>query len=379
MSISLRNTLRKIPSFSFGKRTIVSSTAIDPNLLQIYHTAYPKAKLPYPELEFGKTFTDHMFICHYRNNEWQTPEIKTYQPLTLDPSASVLHYGQAVFEGMKAFKDSQEKIWLFRPDQNFKRINRSAHRLQIPEFPKKYFFDGIKQLVKLDQAWIKKGEGNSLYIRPFVFASQPTVQASASDEYIFMIICAPVSTYYSGGDINVLIAEEYSRAANGGVGFAKAAGNYAAQFYPTSEALKKGFQQIIWTDANNHEYLEEAGTMNIFFKINDSLITAPTNDRILDGVTRKSIIEIAKSNGIKVEERPIKVSEIIEAHKNGNLQEIFGTGTAVVVLPIKSFSYRGVSYKTNGIDELAIALKKQLIGIQYNQLEDLFNWTVKVD
>ena len=194
-----------------------------------------------------------------------------------------------------------------------------------------------------------------------------------------MIICAPVSTYYSGGDINVLIAEEYSRAANGGVGFAKAAGNYAAQFYPTSEALKKGFQQIIWTDANNHEYLEEAGTMNIFFKINDSLITAPTNDRILDGVTRKSIIEIAKSNGIKVEERPIKVSEIIEAHKNGNLQEIFGTGTAVVVLPIKSFSYRGVSYKTNGTDELAIALKKQLIGIQYNQLEDLFNWTVKVD
>ena len=194
-----------------------------------------------------------------------------------------------------------------------------------------------------------------------------------------MIICAPVSTYYSGGDINVLIAEEYSRAANGGVGFAKAAGNYAAQFYPTSEALKKGFQQIIWTDANNHEYLEEAGTMNIFFKINDSLITAPTNDRILDGVTRKSIIEIAKSNGIKVEERPIKISEIIQAHESGNLQEIFGTGTAVVVLPIKSFSYRGVSYKTNGIDELAITLKKQLIGIQYNQLEDLFNWTVKVD
>jgi branched-chain amino acid aminotransferase len=333
----------------------------------------------FDNLVFGKTFTDHMFICHYRNNKWQTPEIRPYQPLTLDPSASVLHYGQAVFEGMKAFKDSQEKIWLFRPDQNFERINRSAHRLQIPEFPRKYFFDGIKKLVKLEQAWIKKGEGNSLYIRPFVFASQPTVQASASDEYIFMIICAPVSTYYSGGDINVLIAEEYSRAANGGVGFAKAAGNYAAQFYPTSEALKKGFQQIIWTDANNHEYLEEAGTMNIFFKINDSLITAPTNDRILDGVTRKSIIEIAKSNGIKVEERPIKVSEIIEAHKNGNLQEIFGTGTAVVVLPIKSFSYRGVSYKTNGIDELAIALKKQLIGIQYNQLEDLFNWTVKVD
>jgi branched-chain amino acid aminotransferase len=233
--------------------------------------------------------------------------------------------------------------------------------------------------VKIDQAWIKQGEGNSLYIRPFVFASQPTVQASASDEYIFMIICAPVTTYYSGGDINVLIAEEYSRAANGGVGFAKAAGNYAAQFYPTSEALKKGFQQIIWTDANNHEYLEEAGTMNIFFKINDSLITAPTNDRILDGVTRKSIIEIAKSNGINVEERPIKVSEIIEAHENGSLQEIFGTGTAVVVLPINSFSYRAKSYKISITNSLAITLKKQLVGIQYNQLEDSFDWTVVID
>ena len=194
-----------------------------------------------------------------------------------------------------------------------------------------------------------------------------------------MIICAPVTTYYSKGDINVLIAEEYSRAANGGVGFAKAAGNYAAQFYPTSEALKKGFQQIIWTDANNHEYLEEAGTMNIFFKINDSLVTAPTNDRILDGVTRKSVIEIAKSNGINVEERPIKVNEIIEAHKNASLQEIFGTGTAVIVLPINSFSYRAKSYKISTTNSLAITLKKQLVGIQYNQLEDSFDWTVVID
>ncbi len=349
-------------------------------MIDIQQTSKSKIDtVDFDNLVFGKIFTDHMFICHYKDSNWQTPVIKPYQAITLDPSTSVLHYGQAVFEGMKAFKDDQEKIWLFRPDENYKRINRSAHRLQIPEFPEKYFFEGIKNLVKIDQAWIKKGEGNSLYIRPFVFASQPTVQASASDEYIFMIICSPVSTYYSGEDINVLIAEEYSRAANGGVGFAKAAGNYAAQFYPTSEALKKGFQQIIWTDANKHEYLEEAGTMNIFFKINDSLITAPTNDRILDGVTRKSIIEIAKSNGINVEERPIKVSEIIEAHRNGGLQEIFGTGTAVVVLNINSFSYRGISYKTSVTNNLATALKKELLGIQYNQLEDSFNWTVIID
>lgn len=333
----------------------------------------------FKNLVFGKTFTDHMFICHYKKGQWQAPEIKPYQPLTIDPSASVLHYGQAVFEGMKAFKDDQGKIWLFRPDENYKRINRSAHRLQIPEFPENYFFEGLNKLLQLDQDWVKQGAGNSLYIRPFVFASQPTVQASASDEYIFMIICAPVSTYYSGGEINVLIAEEYSRAANGGVGFAKAAGNYAAQFYPTSEALKEGFQQIIWTDADQHEYLEEAGTMNIFFKINETLITAPTNDRILDGVTRKSIIDIARHKGITVEERPIKVIEIVEAHQNGSLQEVFGTGTAVVVLPINSFSHQGISYKLPKETTMASALKKELVGIQYNKIKDPYQWTVAVN
>jgi branched-chain amino acid aminotransferase len=258
----------------------------------------------FENLIFGKTFTDHMFLCHFRDGKWQTPEIKPYQALTLDPSASVFHYGQAVFEGMKAFKDDNEKVWLFRPEENFKRINLSAKRLQIPEFPESYFFEGLNTMLQLDQEWVRPGSGNSLYVRPFVFASQPSVQASASMEYTFMIICAPVKSYYSGGEINVLIAEEYSRAANGGVGYAKAAGNYAAQFYPTSEALKKGFQQIIWTDASTHEYLEEAGTMNIFFKINGTLVTSPTNDRILDGITRKSIIAIAKHEGIPVEERP---------------------------------------------------------------------------
>jgi len=335
--------------------------------------------IDFNNLVFGKTFTDHMLLCHYKNGQWQTPEIKPYQPLTLDPSASVLHYGQAIFEGMKAFKDDHGKVWLFRPDENYRRFNRSAHRLQIPEFPEDFFFEGLNQLLKLDQAWIKSGIGNSLYIRPFVFASQPTVQASASNEYIFMIICAPVRTYYSGGEINVLIAEEYSRAANGGVGFAKAAGNYAAQFYPTSEALKKGYQQIIWTDADRHEYLEEAGTMNVFFKIGETLITAPINDRILDGVTRKSIIDIAKNMGVTVEERPIKVSELVAAYEEGTLQEVFGTGTAVVVLPITSFSYKGRAYKLPQTTALATALKEQLVGIQYNTIEDTFGWTVVVD
>ena len=333
----------------------------------------------FENLVFGKTFTDHMFLCHFRDGKWQTPEIKPYQALTLDPSASVFHYGQAVFEGMKAYKDDNEKVWLFRPQENFKRINLSAKRLQIPEFSESYFFEGLNTILQLDQEWVRPGSGNSLYVRPFVFASQPSVQASASMEYTFMIICAPVKSYYSGGEINVLIAEEYSRAANGGVGYAKAAGNYAAQFYPTSEALKKGFQQIIWTDASTHEYLEEAGTMNIFFKIDGTLITSPTNDRILDGITRKSIITIAKHEGIPVEERPIKISELKEAHKNGSLEEVFGTGTAVVVLPIHSFSHQETSYTLPKQTPLALKLKEKLVNIQYNASEDPFGWRQAVN
>jgi branched-chain amino acid aminotransferase len=330
--------------------------------------------IDFDKLAFGQTFTDHMLICHYREGKWQTPEISPYKPLTLDPSSSVFHYGQAIFEGMKAYKDDQGQAWLFRPKENFKRFNRSAKRLQIPEFPESYFFEGLNKLLYLDDQWIKSGEGNSLYIRPFVFASQASVQASAANEYIFMIICAPVKSYYTGGEINVLVAEEYSRAASGGVGFAKAAGNYAAQFYPTSQALKNGYQQIIWTDADTHEYLEEAGTMNIFFKIDNTLVTAPTNDRILDGITRKSIIDLAKYKGIKVEERPIKVSEIKAAHENGSLQEVFGTGTAVVVLPISSFSHQGETFKLPKETPVADELKTSLIAIQYNKSEDPFNW-----
>jgi branched-chain amino acid aminotransferase len=330
--------------------------------------------IDFEKLAFGQTFTDHMLICHYKDGKWQTPEIGPYQPLTLEPSSSVFHYGQAIFEGMKAYKDDQGQAWLFRPEENFKRFNRSARRLQIPEIPETFFSEGLNKLLYLDNEWIKPGEGNSLYIRPFVFASQASVQASAAKEYIFMIICAPVKSYYTGGEINVLVAEEYSRAASGGVGFAKAAGNYAAQFYPTSEALKEGFQQIIWTDADTHQYLEEAGTMNIFFRINDTLITSPTNDRILDGITRKSVIELAKYKSLKIEERPIKVTEIKAAHESGTLQEIFGTGTAVVVLPISSFSHQGKTYKLPKETPVADSLKVSLMDIQYNKSEDPFNW-----
>ncbi|WP_340199176.1 branched-chain amino acid aminotransferase [Ascidiimonas sp. W6] len=331
-------------------------------------------EVDFENLNFGSIFTDHMFVCDYRDGVWEAPKILPYQSISLDPSARVFHYGQAVFEGMKAFKDDKEKVWLFRPDENFMRINKSSKRLAIPEFPEEYFFEGLKTLLKLDDVWIKKGYGNSLYIRPFVIATQPSVLASPASEYKFIIICSPAQSYY-GGEVRVKIADHYSRAASGGFGAAKAAGNYAGQFYPTSLAQQEGYQQIIWTDANTHEYIEEAGTMNIFFRINDTLITCPVSDRILDGVTRKSVIDIAKDAGIDIEIRPIKVSEILDAAKSNQLKEIFGSGTAAVINPIKGFGYKEEKYELPVIDKsYADFFKKTLMDIQYNKAEDKFGW-----
>ena len=332
----------------------------------------------FDHLAFGSTFTDHMFVCDYKDDAWGTPEIVPYAPMQISPAASVLHYGQAVFEGMKAFKDERGSVWLFRPDQNAKRINKSAERLAIPTFPEQMFIEGMKKLISLDKEWVKAGVGKSLYVRPFVFASQAGVQASAANEYRFMIICAPVASYY-GGDVRVKIADHYSRAPQGGTGYAKAAGNYGGQFYPTQLAKAEGYQQIIWTDAATHEYIEEAGTMNLFFRIGDTLITAPTNDSILDGVTRKSILELASHLGIPTDVRALKVSELIEAKNNGTLLEIFGSGTAVVIQPIRGFGYKGTDYDTPlPKDSYAQKLKTALVNIQYNKAEDPFGWRYKV-
>lgn len=328
----------------------------------------------FDNLTFGRTFTDHMFICDFENNEWQTPRIIPYQAMTMEPSARVFHYGQAVFEGMKAYKDDAGKVWLFRPEDNFNRINKSAARLAMPEFPKDYFFKGITKLLQMDSEWVKPGKGNSLYIRPFIIATDPAISASPSSNYRFMIICSPAKAYYTE-KIKVLVAEKYSRSANGGVGFAKAAGNYAAQFYPTSLAQKRGFQQIIWTDADTHERLEEAGTMNVFFRVNDTLITAPISDRILDGVTRRSIIQLAENNGIKVDVRPITVTELKEASRNGSLKEIFGAGTAAVISPISAFEHAEELFELPNIENsYADALKDNMLNIQHNLTEDKHGW-----
>lgn len=335
-------------------------------------------EVDFTNLEFGAVFTDHMFSCDYINGEWVNPEIIPYQPISVSPASRVFHYGQACFEGMKAYKDINNKIWLFRPDENYKRIIKSSLRLAMPEFPENLFFEGLNNLLKLDSDWIKPGLGNSLYIRPFIFATEGSINATEANQYKFMIICAPASSYYSG-EVRVKIEKSFSRAAKGGVGYAKAAGNYAAQFYPTTLAKNEGFQQIIWTDSSNHEYIEEAGTMNLFFRIGNKLITAPTSDSILDGVTRKSLIQIAKDQGIEVEVRPIKVEELIDAAKNKTLLEIFGSGTAVVVLPIKGFGYENSKYELiQKENSWAIMLKDKLNNIQYNLIEDPYNWTIEV-
>jgi len=334
--------------------------------------------IDFSNLTFGDIFTDHMYECDFENGEWQTPIIKPYQALTIDPSAKVFHYGQAVFEGMKAYKDDNDEIWLFRPDQNQERLNISAERLDMPAFPKDLFFEGLTTLLKMDSDWIQKGQENALYIRPFIIATEHCISAATSNKFKFMIICSPVQSYYLG-EVRVVFADKYSRSADGGVGFAKAAGNYAGSFYPTKLANKKGFQQVVWTDANTHEFLEEAGVMNVFFRVNDTLLTAPTSDRILDGITRKSIIDFAKDQGIKIEVRPVRVTEIVEAARKGELLEMFGAGTAAVISPILGFSNKEEKFELPKVENsYATFIKKGITDIQKNKAEDKFGWRYKV-
>jgi len=335
-------------------------------------------EVDFENLSFGNVFTDHMLVCDFKDGAWQKPVIKPYEPFLLDPSAKVFHYGQAIFEGMKAYKTEDDSVWLFRPDENLDRFNKSAVRMAMPEVPESIFIDGLKEILKIEKEWVKKGKGNTLYIRPFMIAIGSGVIAQPSKQYRFMIILSPAKAYYSG-EVKVIIAEHFSRAANGGIGAAKAAGNYSAQFYPTKLANEQGFQQIIWTDDATHTMLEEAGTMNVFFRINDTLYTAPTSERILDGVTRKSLIDLAKREGIKVEVRPVLVDEIVTAAKNGTLKEIFGAGTAAVVNPIVGFSYKDTYYELPKLENsIALDLKEKLTNIQYKLAEDTFGWTVKV-
>lgn len=333
----------------------------------------------FENVKFGEKFTDHMLVCEYKNGNWGDLEIKPYAPITLDPSARVFHYGQAIFEGMKAYKEENNDIWMFRPDQNFERFNKSAIRLAMPAIDETRFIGGLKELIKVEKEWVRKGLGNSLYIRPFMIATESGVIASPSSEFLFCILLSPAKSYYAG-KIKVQIADYFSRAANGGIGAAKAAGNYSAQFYPTKLAQEAGFNQVIWTDAN-HTYLEESGTMNVFFRINDTLFTAPTSDRILDGVTRKSLIQLGEHLGLNIKIEPVKVDTVVEAAKNGSLKEIFGAGTAAVVNQIEGFAYKDDYYQLPEMadeESYALQLKNALTKLQNKLADDPFNWTVKI-
>jgi len=327
-------------------------------------------------LPFGSILSDHMFVCDYKDGKWQNSTIQPYAPIQLDPSAKIFHYGQSIFEGMKAYKDTNNNTLLFRPLDNHKRLNKSAERLVIPQVPEDIFMDGLKKLLEIDNAWIPTQDGSSLYIRPFMFASGNGFHASPADEYKLIICTAPSGAYFSG-KVKVLIEEKYARAANGGVGFAKAGGNYAAQFYPTQLAVEKGYNQVIWTDDNTHEYIEEAGAMNIFVRINDTLITSPTSDRILDGITRKSILQLARDKNINVEVRKITVTEVVTAAKDGSLKEMFGAGTAAVISPIAGFGFKNEDFDLPEFENtFASQLKKYITDIQTNKVEDPYGWRV---
>jgi len=334
--------------------------------------------IDFDNLAFGQVFSDHMLTCEYKDGKWQLPILEPFAPISLMPSAKIFHYGQSIFEGMKAYKDTNNDVFLFRPMDNVRRLNISAKRLSIPEIPESYFMEGLKALLEIEKEWIPSKEGSSLYLRPFTFATGEGFHASPADNYKFVIACAPSGPYFAG-KVKVLIEETYSRSANGGVGFAKAGGNYAGQFYPTQLAKEKGYQQVIWTDDTSHEYIEEAGAMNVFIRINDTLITSPVSDRILDGITRKSILEIAKKEGIKTEVRKIKVSELVEAAKNGSLKEIFGAGTAAVISPISGFGFRDTDFDLPQLENTyASKLKSLIVAIQTNKTEDSFGWRVKI-
>ena len=330
---------------------------------------------------FGNTFIDHMVICEYENGKWGDVKIVPYGAIGFTPAMMGVNYGQACFEGMKAYKDKDGQIFLFRPEKNFQRINKSAKRLAIPEISEEIFMEGLKALVDIDRDWIPQGEGTSLYIRPLLFATEEALKARISEKYMFAIVATPAQSYYSE-PVSVKISDYYSRAASGGVGFAKAAGNYAGSFYPTQLANEEGYEQIIWTDDATHEYFEESGTMNVMVRINDTIYTPKTSDKILDGVTRDSIIQLARKRGIEVVIDDVSVKQVIEAHKNGTLKEVWGVGTAVVTSVFQAIGYKNEKLelpKLPNEKSFALSLKKELIDIQTNQAEDPFGWRIKVE
>ena len=331
------------------------------------------------DVPFGKCFSDHMLVAEYADGKWQNACITAYRDMPMSYALSALHYGQAIFEGMKAYKNDKGEVALFRPLENFGRMNKSAIRMAMPEVPEEIFMGGLLELLRLDSAWVPSSETGSLYIRPFLIATDEAIGVKASDTYKFIIITCPAGKYYNE-PIKVLIETNYFRAVEGGVGFVKAAGNYGRSLFPTKLAQQKGYHQVIWTDAKTHDYVEESGTMNLMFIIGGTLITPSVSDTILSGVTRDSVLTLAREWGLKVEERKISIKEIFEAHEKGILQEAFGVGTAATIAHIISIGYEGVDHDLPPIEKRAFSPKmdQALRDIRKGRVEDKFHWMMNL-
>ena len=329
----------------------------------------------FDKLVFGRYFTDHMLEADYENGEWKNIEIKPYQPLLMSPSLAAIHYGQSIFEGIKAYKTNDNKAYIFRPQDNFRRFNLSADRMQMPRVPEELFMEGMRRLVELDKNWIPEKEDYSLYIRPVMFASDEVIGVKPSDSYKFLILLSPTGPYYAA-PMRIYVEEKYTRAAPGGVGFSKTAGNYAAALQASAVAKEQGYDQVLWTDAFEHKYVQEIGTMNVFFVINNVAITPGLEEgTILEGVTRQSAITLLQEMGLKVEERSLSIDEVIAAHKAGTLQEVFGTGTAATISMIKELKYKDyiINFET-ATWKIAPTLKKWVTDIREGRREDKYGW-----
>lgn len=347
------------------------------------HPLAPEKRRPKPKddksLVFGRVFSDHMFMVEHTGAKgWHDARIVPYQPLQMDPAAMVLHYGQGIFEGMKAYRWHNDKICLFRSDQNFKRWNRSASRMCMPEMDVDLQARAIEELLKLDKDWVPRSVGSSLYVRPTMIAVEPHLGVRPADHYLYFIITGPVAAYYAEGfnPVKIYVSEEYVRTVRGGVGEAKTMANYASSLYAAEEAKKKGFTQVLWLDGVEKRYVDEVGTSNIFFRIGDELITPPLTGAILPGVTRDSVLQLSAHWGIKCTQRKITIDEVLETAKSGDLKEMFATGTAAVISPVGEISYREQGYKVadGKVGEWSQRLYDEIIGIQYGEREDIFGW-----
>ncbi|MBE6836620.1 MAG: branched-chain amino acid aminotransferase [Ruminococcus sp.] len=348
-------------------------------------TKTPKAK-PADEtkLGFGRVFTDHMFVMDYDTGMgWHDARIVPFGDISLSPAAMCLHYGQEIFEGLKAYRTADGEIQLFRPEENFKRLNLSADRMVIPRVDEEFCVEAVKELVKVEKDWVPHTDGASLYIRPFIFACDPFVGVKPADHYMFMIILSPSGAYYSTGlnPVKIYVEQKYVRAVRGGTGFAKTAANYAISLKGQDEAHQQNYEQVLWLDGVEQKYIEEVGAMNIFFVIDNEVITPELVGTVLPGITRKSAIEICKSKGYKVSERRITIEEIAKAYDEGKVQEVFGTGTAAVISPVGHLKWgdKIMTINDNKIGEISQMLYDTMTGIQYGKLEDKFGWITKID